>query len=104
MVPPPYRHRKDGIGGVLAVADNAVTCYWQSLYNAKPSCPPSRHNDCTQGSLGLPLAKYWSAKSYSVDVGVQQGILCKSMELSTLFSGKTAILRQSRVGKVRRPS
>src|SRR5436190_10475979 len=38
------------------------------------------------------------AKSYSVDVGVQQGILCKSTELSTLFSGKTAILRQSRVG------
>src|SRR5207302_4985858 len=36
------------------------------------------------------------AKSYSVDVGVQQGILCKSTELSTLFSGKTAILRQSR--------
>ncbi len=45
---------------VLAVADNAVTCYRQSLYNAKPTCPPSRHDDCTQGSLGLPLAKYWS--------------------------------------------
>src|SRR5438034_539715 len=45
---------------VLVVADNAVTCYRQSLYNAKLNCPPSRHDDCTQGSLGLPLAKYWS--------------------------------------------
>src|SRR5260370_28644473 len=39
------------------------------------------------------------AKSYSVDVGVQQGILCRSTELSTLFCGKTTVLRQSR-GKV----
>src|SRR5881398_1721655 len=45
---------------VLAVGDNAVTFYRQSLYNAKPTFPPSRHDDCTQGSLGLPLAKYWS--------------------------------------------
>ena len=37
------------------------------------------------------------AKSYSVDVEVQQGILCRSTELSTLFCGKTAILRQSRL-------
>ncbi len=35
---------------VLAVADNAVTCYRQSLYNAKPTCPPSRHDDCTQAA------------------------------------------------------
>ena len=45
---------------VLAVGDNAVMGYQQSLYNAKPTCPPSRHDDYTQGSLGLPLAKYWS--------------------------------------------
>src|SRR5713226_10000645 len=38
------------------------------------------------------------AKTYSVDVGVQQGILCRSTELSALFCGKTAILRQSQVG------
>src|SRR5438876_11957557 len=42
---------------VSAVADNAVTYYRQSFYNAKPSCPPSRHDDCTQGSLGLPFGK-----------------------------------------------
>ncbi len=35
---------------VLAVDDNAVTCYQQSLYNAKPTCPPSRHDDWTQAA------------------------------------------------------
>src|SRR6266446_4862298 len=35
---------------VLAVDDNAVTCYQQSLCNAKPTCPPSRHDDWTQAA------------------------------------------------------
>ena len=76
---------------VLAVGDSAVTCYRQSLYNAKPTCPPSRHDDCTQAAWVCHWQSTGQAKSYSVDVGVQQGI----SELSTLFSGKTAILRQS---------
>src|SRR5260370_11330130 len=80
---------------VLAVADNAVTCYGQSLYNAKPTCPPSRHDDCTQAAWVCHWQSTGQAKSYSVDVGVQQGILCRSTELSTLFCGKTAGLRQS---------
>jgi len=35
---------------VLAVGDSAVTCDWQSLYNAKPTYPPSRHDDWTQAA------------------------------------------------------
>src|SRR5260370_386406 len=70
---------------VLAVADNSVTCYGQSLYNAKPTCPPSRHDDCTQAAWVCHWQSTGQAKSYSVDVGVQQGILCKSTELSTPF-------------------
>ena len=35
---------------VLAVGDNAVTYYRQLLYNAKPTCPPSRHDDWTQAA------------------------------------------------------
>ena len=35
---------------VLAVGDNAVTYDRQSLYNAKPTCPPSRHDDWTQAA------------------------------------------------------
>ena len=35
---------------MLAVGDNAVTFYQQSLYNAKPTCPPSRHHDWTQAA------------------------------------------------------
>src|SRR6266478_1175140 len=80
---------------VLAVGDSPVTCYRQSLYNANPTCPPTRHDDCTQAAWVCHWQSTGQAKSYSVDVGVQQGILCKSTELSTLFSGKTAILRQS---------
>jgi hypothetical protein len=52
--------------------------------------------------FGLPKWRFETvssqAKSYSVDVGVQQGILCRSTELSTPC-GKTAILRQSRFGQ-----
>jgi len=33
--PPPHRHENM----VLAVGDNAVTYYQQSLYKAKPTCP-----------------------------------------------------------------
>src|SRR5947207_573561 len=80
---------------VLAVADNAVTCYHQSLYNAKPNCPPSATMTAHRAAWVCHWQSTGQAKSYSVDVGVQQGILCKSTELSTLFSGKTAILRQS---------
>src|SRR6266849_9914935 len=81
---------------VLAVEDNAVTCYRQSLYNASR---PARHPATMTGhrqpefAIGKVLVRL---KVYSVDVGVQQGILCRSTELSTLFCGKTAILRQSR--------
>ncbi len=35
---------------VLAVGDNGVTCYQQLLYNAKPTSPPSRHDDWTQAA------------------------------------------------------
>src|SRR5439155_7943585 len=81
---------------VLAVADNAVTYYRQSLYNASR---PARH-PATMTAHRAAWVCHWQstgqAKSYSVDVGVQQGILCKSTELSTPFCGKKAILRQSR--------
>src|SRR6266478_2202924 len=80
---------------VLAVGDSPVTCYRQSLYNANPTCAPSRHDDCTQAAWVCHWQSTGQAKSYSVDVGVQQGILCRSTELSTLFCGKTGILRQS---------
>ncbi len=35
---------------VLAVGDNAVTYYQQSVYNAKPTSPPSRHDDWIQAA------------------------------------------------------
>src|SRR5260370_1927019 len=80
---------------VLAVADNAVTCDRQSLYNAKPTCPPSRHDDWTQAAWVCHWQSTGQAKSYSVDVRVQQGILCMSHGTVHSFCGKTAILRQS---------
>jgi hypothetical protein len=60
---------------VLAVGDNAVTYYRKSLYNANR---PARHPATMTGhrqpefAIGKVLVR---AKSYSVDVEVQQGIL-----------------------------
>ena len=90
--PPPHRHRKHGIGGGRQRRNilSAITLQRQSR--------PARH-PATMTAHRAAWVCHWQstdqAKSYSVDVGVQQGILCKSTELSTLFCGKTAIPRQS---------
>src|SRR5438093_6297614 len=57
--PPPHRHRKHGVGGGRQLR-NFLSAITLQRHAATPTCPPSRHDDCTQGSLGLPLAKYWS--------------------------------------------
>src|SRR6266852_1869206 len=83
---------------VLAVGDSAVTCYRQSLYNAKPTCPPSRHDDCTQAAWVCHWQSTGQAKSYSVDVGsATRHPFVGPRNCPLLFSGKTAILRQSRL-------